>query len=441
MGAVVVSPFDAATKAFDAGEFEQARDRFQEALAEERNPEVLDGLGQSLWFLCEIDAGIARREEAYVAFRRAGDPSRAATIALWLSLEQATSLGNLAASNGWFQRAERLLADAPLCPAHAELEVARGAVAGDPETAQRHFERAIEIGKELDDTDSELRGLNQLGVLRVRNGEIEGGTALLDETMAAAMAGEVEDPWAIGATCCAVLFACEEMSDLQRAAEWSRAVIEFAERRRYVPLSALCRSLHARVLISIGDWQRAEAQLLVAVDAYRGRNRPLAAYPLARLADLRLRQGRIDEAERLLAGWETHPEAQAAMIVLLLARGSNDLAAARLEQALDVSGPGPAKAALLALAVELCLARSDVDEAGTSASELADLADDLGHEHVVAARARAWTSPRPPAMQLARVPQSARRSKASPHLRCPSSWRARGSRWRGWRLTTIASSL
>ena len=166
-------------------------------------------------------------------------------------------------------------------------------------------------------------------------------------------------------------------------------MIEFAERRRYVPLSALCRSLHARVLISIGDWQRAEAQLLVAVDAYRGRNRPLAAYPLARLADLRLRQGRIDEAERLLAGWETHPEAQAAMIVLLLARGSNDLAAARLEQALDVSGPGPAKAALLALAVELCLARSDVDEAGTSASELADLADDLGHEHVVASAALA----------------------------------------------------
>ena len=388
-GEAVVSSVDAAREAFDAGDFEQARDLYRDAIAEERTAEALDGLGQSLWFLCEIEAGIARREEAYVAFRRDGQAGRAASIALWLSLEQATSLGNLAAANGWFRRAERLLADAPLCPAHAELEVAAGAVAADPEAARRHFERAIEIGKELDDPDSEVRGLNQLGVLNVRLGKVEAGTALLDETMTAAMAGELRDPWAVGATCCSVLFACEEMSDLRRAVEWSRAVIDFAERRSYVPLSALCRALHAGVLISIGDWQRGEAQLLVALEVYRGSNRPLAAYPLSRLADLRVRQGRLEEAERLLAGWESHPEAQLPMITLLVARGSNELAAERLGVALEVAAPGPAQAALLALSVRCELQCDRLDSAEAAARELQTVAGALCHEHLLATAALA----------------------------------------------------
>ena len=86
-----------------------------------------------------------------------------------------------------------------------------------PEEAQRHFEQAVEIGKQLSDPDAEVRGLNQLGFLKVMLGDVEGGMALLDETMAAAMGGELTDVWAIGATCCSVLFACERISDLQRA--------------------------------------------------------------------------------------------------------------------------------------------------------------------------------------------------------------------------------
>lgn len=256
----VASPLDSARAAFERGEFGAARELYEAALEQQRSAEALDGLGQALWFLCEIDAGIARREEAYAELRRAGELGRAAEIALWLVVEQATSLGNEVAAGGWFRRAERLLAEAPLCPAHAELEVHMGQRCADPEEAQRHFERAVAIGKQLDDPDAEVRGLNQLGFLKVMLGDLEGGMELLDETMAAAMGGELRDPWAIGATCCSVLFACERISDLRRAAQWCRVVVDFTERRRYVPLSALCRSVYAGVLISSGDWERAEAE-------------------------------------------------------------------------------------------------------------------------------------------------------------------------------------
>jgi hypothetical protein len=152
-------------------------------------------------------------------------------------------------------------------------------------------------------------------------GDVEAGMSLLDEAMAAAMGGELDDPWAIGATCCSMLFACERISDLRRAEEWCRVVTDFTERRRYVPLSALCRSVYAGVLISRGDWERAEAELQAALRTYRGFGKPLAAYPLARLAGLRIRQGRIEEAEQLIAGWEEHPEMGVIVISLLLGRG------------------------------------------------------------------------------------------------------------------------
>jgi DNA-binding CsgD family transcriptional regulator len=371
--------------AFDRGEFDAARELYGAAMEEERSAEALDGLGQALWFLCEIDVGIARREEAYAEFRRAGEVARAADIALWLVVEQATSLGNEVAAAGWFKRAERLLAEAPLCPAHAELEVHRGQRCADPAEAQRHFERAVEIGKQLGDPDSEVRGLNQLGFMKVMLGDLEGGMALLDETMAAAMGGELRDPWAIGATCCSVLFACERISDLQRAAQWCRVVVDFTERRRYVPLSALCRSVYAGVLIARGDWGRAEAELRVALEAYRGFGRPLAAYPLARLADLRARQGRLEEAEQLIVGWEGHPEMGPIAILLLLERGETALASAKLQHQLKRLGDdGPLTAPLLPLLVRARLSAGDPDAARVAAQRYMNLARRLGHQHLVA---------------------------------------------------------
>jgi tetratricopeptide (TPR) repeat protein len=399
-GEATPSALDSAGAAFEREEFAAACALYEAALAEERSAEALDGLGEALWLSGDIDGGIARREEAYAEFRRAGEVARAAEIALWLVIEQATSLGNQTAAGGWFRRAERLLADAPLCSAHAQLEVHRAQHAPDATGAQRHFERAREIARELGDPDSEIRALSGLGFLRVSLGDVEEGMSLLDESMAAAMGGELEDPWAIGATCCSMLFACERISDLRRAEEWCRVVTDFTERRRYVPLSALCRSVYAGVLISRGDWERAEAELQAALRAYRGFGKPLAAYPLARLADLRVRQGRIEEAEQLIAGWQEHPEMGAIVISLLFERGELAHASAQLERALKRLGAeSPFAAPYLPLLVSVRLARGEVDAAESALEVLVALAAPLGHEHLratarlAAAQVSATTSP------------------------------------------------
>ena len=56
---------DAAWQHFSAADWAAARDAFEAVLEREPgDPEALDGLGQSLWWLGERDAGIDRRREA-----------------------------------------------------------------------------------------------------------------------------------------------------------------------------------------------------------------------------------------------------------------------------------------------------------------------------------------------------------------------------------------
>jgi DNA-binding NarL/FixJ family response regulator len=119
------------------------------------------------------------------------------------------------------------------------------------------------------------------------------------------------------------------------------------------------------------------------VETYRGIGRPLAAYPLARLATLRARQGRLEEAEQLVAGWEGHPEMGPVTVLLHLERGQTTLAAARLEQQLRRTPPdGPGAVPLLPLLARLRLAEEDVAAAGEAAKAYEELAARLGHTHL-----------------------------------------------------------
>ena len=267
--------------AFDRGAAEEAIAHFD---ALPGNPDALYGIAQSRWFLGDIDAGVRLAEEAYVAFREAGEGARAADVALWLAIEYVNSYWNPAVANGWFRRGERLLADCAPCAATVELGVQRARRAGSPEETVRIFEEALALARELGDIGSELRALSAFGGYKVGAGDDEEGFALLDEAMAAAMGGETRDPWAIGSACCALLGVCDQMVGLDRAAQWCRTGLNVVRRERCLPLFAWCRSAYAGVLIATGDWERAEKELQESLRAYGGPGRPMATYPLARLA-------------------------------------------------------------------------------------------------------------------------------------------------------------
>jgi hypothetical protein len=197
--------------------------------------------------------------------------------------------------------ARRLLDGLPLSPEHGMLAAQAGyyALMGqhDPVAAGRHGMEAAACGRALGVVDLEMHGLALEGLSLVSRGEIERGMTYLDEATAAATGGEMTDPAAIGMTCCYLIFACERVRDYPRAAQWCERLRAFSERHRFGTLLAVCRAHYAGVLMWRGEWAEAERQLTTATTQLAAVRPPLAVEGLVRLAELRRRQGRWEEAE------------------------------------------------------------------------------------------------------------------------------------------------
>ncbi len=376
----------AAWSALERADWSTAREAFATALAQRPDdPELLDGYGRTLWWLGEHAAGVEHRRRAYAAYRRAGDVRAAANIAAYLAAEHRIA-GEAAAANGWLARAARLLEDAGPCPERGWLEIEEAKrAAAEPPAAEAHAEAALAVARDLDDADLEVAALSQLGLAAVADGRIEAGMTLLDEAMALATGGEACDPLAIGDACCTILVACERLADFPRAAEWCRAVVDFTGRRGFTPLHAWCRTIYAGVLTLTGDWQRAEAQLDASLRSYEQLGTPRHVFALARLAELRVRQGRLGDAEQLLTGHEDHAVAAGALAGLALARGDAGLASAVLERWLRARGDDRAlQAALLPLLADARLRCGDVAGARAAATRLRELGETLSRPNLVA---------------------------------------------------------
>jgi DNA-binding CsgD family transcriptional regulator len=371
---------------FAEADWAAAREAFAAALTEDPgNPEALDGLGQSLWWLGERDAAIDWRREAYVAYQRRGSSRDAGRLATYLAGEHRID-GRHAEAAGWIARARRLLAGAGPSADLGWLAIEEAKRAEDLTEAERHARAALALAHEIDDADIECMALAQLGRVRVRQGHVEEGTGLLDEAMTVALGGESTDPLACGDACCTTLVVCDGLADLGRATQWCEAVVEFTERRRFFPVQSWCRGIFGAVLIRAGAWDRAEAVLMEALARHADRRRGGGrALPLAVLADLRLRQGRSDEAERLLDGLEDEPAALAPLVRLRLARGDAAGAGALLERDL---GRVEGDAGHLVLRAEVALVTGDLDSADAAAEAIRDVAAAAARDDLVAEAVR-----------------------------------------------------
>jgi len=368
---------------FARAEWVQARDAFAAVLDDDPgDPEALDGFGQALWWLDERAMAIDRRREAYAAAQRRGDVRRAGRIATYLAAEHRID-GRDAAAAGWLARARRLLADVPVGLEHGMLAVEDAKRAQDPAAAERHARAALAVAHELGDPDVECMALAQLGRALVRQARVDEGVALLDEAMTVALEGETSDPLACGDACCTTLTVCHDIADLDRAAQWCEVVVEFVERRRFLPVQAWCRGIFGGVLLRAGDWSRAEEVLLGALrqDPTRPARSAGRAFPLAVLADLRVRQGRTDEAERLLAGIEDQSVAFVPLVLLHLQRGDLAMVQALLDRGRAGAGESPE---MVALDGALALALGDAQRAAAVATRLAALAAAAHREDLVA---------------------------------------------------------
>lgn len=377
---------EAGHEALLAGDWERARDAYASVVECEDSPEALDGLGRALWWLRDPEGAVVQRERAYAGFRREGELTRAARIALWLSREYGVVWGNDAASAGWLGRAQRLLARESAGAEQGWLELARSERSRSPTVAAAHAEAALEAAGSAGDIDLELRALAQLGLAEVTHGQVDSGLARIDEAMAAVTAGEAPSLETFADVSCVLMLACERAGDTDRPRQWSAVFETFARSYDHMPLLAFCRTCCADVHVATGRVDAAEDELEAAIrelDAAGQRSR--CVQPAVRLAGIRVLQGRFEEAEQLLHGLEHEPDATDVLVDLRLARGDAVAAARLLERALDELDERSLLAApLLARLVDAGIACGDLAQARAAAAQLQEIAAVPGRDRVEA---------------------------------------------------------
>jgi DNA-binding CsgD family transcriptional regulator len=321
--------------------------------------EALEGLASASFVLLEYPRAMEEMEQAYAAYRAAGDGAGAARVARMLGGMHGTTSGDWAVASGWIARAKTLLTEQQDSSESGWVALTEGMFAASRQDKHRNFNAALEVGQRTEDVELTLSTLAYLGASLVHDDRVGEGMALLDEALAAVVGGEVDNFLVIEEIFCQLFSACEHARDVDRAEQWIRVGEQVAERRQLPAVSAYCRTHYGGILTVAGRWTEADAALTEAVRLWTQSRRTLKAGALVRLAELRVRQGRYEEGERLLEGLggddTIRPRA-----ALHLGRGENALALDLLEHAVQTTDPASSACIpLLALLVDAQLASGE----------------------------------------------------------------------------------
>jgi ATP/maltotriose-dependent transcriptional regulator MalT len=256
----------------------------------------------------------------------------------------------------------------------------------DPAVALDRAQETARVGQAISSVDYEMAGRALAGFARVTAGDLAGGMRELDEVNAAVVAGELSDFVLIGLACCYLIAACERVRDYDRAVQWCTRLKAFCKKCGLRPLFAVCRTQYASVCMWRGTWEEADRELTLATEELAATRPGMTSEGLVRLAELRRRQGRLDEAEAMFSRAEQHPHASLGRAELALGRGDARTAAdladrylRRLPRHNRVERvPG------LELAVQAQLAIGHRGEAQVAFDELSSIASDVGTSPLLA---------------------------------------------------------
>ncbi|HKE63378.1 MAG TPA: LuxR C-terminal-related transcriptional regulator [Micromonosporaceae bacterium] len=337
---------------------------------------AMEAEARARYFDSDFPAALAAWERAYAACRSQGDAAGAARMARTLGGMHGQISGDMAVMSGWLARAKTLLGNADDSAEAGWVSLNCGMFEADRARKHALLHDAIDVGRRCGDTDLEFTALAYLGASLVHEDRTEDGMTLLDEALAAVAGDEVDDVCAVEEIFCQLFSACEHAHDVRRADEWIRVGEAVAARRRLPAVSAFCHTHYGAVLTAAGRWPEADAALTTAVQLWGlGRRSALRRGAIVRLADLRVRQGRIEEAEQLLADQSVDAETAQSFAAIYLARGQTARADDALARGLAELPPDSAAAGgLLALLVDVQLAEGRLADAGATAERLATTA-------------------------------------------------------------------
>jgi DNA-binding CsgD family transcriptional regulator len=366
-----------ARKAFEQKSWAESYRLFQAAdLEVPLQAEDVERLATAAYLVGRDDESERFWERAHQILLERGDGEGAARTACWLAVGLHLR-GAMAPASGWFARARKILDEGQIeCAVRGYLVIASAiqcTVLGDPAAGDALFSQAAEIARRFGDRDLACKAAQGRGRALIRLGRVREGVVLLDEAMAAVIAGDVS-PMLAGDAYCTVLEACQEIFDLRRAYEWTTSLARWcASQPDLVRYRGECLLYRAEVLQMRGQWEEAArdaqdaCELLIA--------RPTAGAAFYRLGEIHRLRGEFDQAETAYTrANERGRKPQPGLSLLRLAQDRNADAAAAIRSVLLDTRLRAARARALAAAVEILLAAGEVDEARAAANELSEIA-------------------------------------------------------------------
>ena len=357
-------PLQAGRAALRRGDGAGARAAFLELPESGR---VLEGLGSASYLLTDYERATHELERAYAAYRSVGDRAGAVRVCRVIGSLYGGVAGQWAIANGWISRAQSMLDERPDPVEQGWVTLTRGMFESDRDKRNKYLRKAADLGATVGDNDLRFAALAYLGASLVHADRVAEAMTLLDEALAAVTGGDVEAFIVVEEIFCQLFTACEHAHDVHRAEQWIAVGERVAARRGLPVVSAYCRTHYGGILVAAGRWSEADAALTEAVRLWTISRRSLKADALTRLAALRVRQGRFDEAAELLDGISTG-EAVRTRAELYLARGDTHLALDLLKHAVQEALGDTEAVPLLGLLVEAQVACTE--DAGETLTRL-----------------------------------------------------------------------
>lgn len=378
-----MDPLGGARELVSRHEWQAALDEAEAASVDspELDAERSDLLAEAAWWLGRLDDCITAREHAYRLFDELGAhrPAGRCAVALY---EHHLMRGRPAVAGGWLRRARRALEDDPQCVEHGalvlrEAEVAHGS--GELDQALASAEGVVALGRALRSADLEAEALQAVGRVLIDRGDVSGGMGHLDEAMLFAVEGRL-GPYSTGKVYCSLISACEQLGDLDRAAEWTEATMRWAEQHPFAIFPGICRVHRAVVLKRRGSLAEAEREAALACDELLGTHVGNSAAAHAEVGDIRRRLGDLGRAdEAFQRAQELCGRPCGGLALLRLAQGRVDAARSIISGCLGATTTDRlARAALLPVSAHVAIAAHDIDGARAALDELSDIADTFG---------------------------------------------------------------
>ena len=337
----------------------------------------LDALAVAAWQLGRGKESVRATERVFTQLART-DPPSAAMKAVELGLAWFTR-GDLNIAQAWMNRARRLLNGAPEGPTNGYLAYLDALMEmRDSAALAQRVQTLRDISSRVD--TPALTALCQVAeaLAAISETRMTDAFALLDEAMLPVLAGEVPLDWA-GDIYCVVLNQCHYLADLPRMRAWTESMerwcADFAASDTY---GGVCDVHRLQLLAATDDYRQLEARLVATSQALEDVNGWAAGEGYYQLGEVLRLRGDVDGAFAAFARARVlGVDPQPGEALLRCRTGDGQTAWTDLRVAL-AGHDRVARMRMLRGAVEIALARNDLDEADRYCRELEDGAEAFG---------------------------------------------------------------